>query len=122
MRYFQGADASIPHSPRRTTNRGRMKKALALSLIFVLLTAGLVQATQVKLINDPSVPGATGTVNVNKDRNGNYRVRVDVRHLAKPTELTPPRQVYLVWVQSGDNAPEVLGQLRVNENLQGSLE
>jgi hypothetical protein len=91
-----------------------------LALLFV--TAGA-YAKEFKLLNDPTVPAAAGKVNVDKDRNGNYRVKVEVRHLAKPSALNPPKQAYVVWVQSRrDQQPVPLGELRVNDDLDGSLE
>ncbi len=94
---------------------------------FVVLLAGLlfvpasVKAKDYQLISDPSVPAATGKINVDKDRNGNYKIKVEVHHLAKPEDLTPPRQGYVVWVQGRDGQPVNVGHLQVNKNLDGEL-
>jgi hypothetical protein len=48
-------------------------------------------------------------------------VEVQVKHMATPQSLTPARQGYLVWVQPRGKDPELLGTLRVNEGLEGSL-
>ena len=101
-----------------------MKRSIsAILLAIVLLFAASAQAAkEFKLINDQSVPGATGKVDVSKDRNGNYRVKLEVYHLAKPMGLNPPRQAYIVWIERRDNQPIPLGQLRVNDDLKGTLE
>lgn len=100
-----------------------MKRSISAIIIgIVLLFATVAQAKDFKLINDQSVPGATGKVDVSKDHNGNYRVKVEVEHLAKPTGLTPPKQNYIVWIQRRDNQPVLLGELRVNGDLKGTLE
>ena len=101
-----------------------MKRSMsAILLAIVLLFAASAQAAkEFKLINDQSVPGATGKVDVSKDRNGNYRVKLEVYHLAKPTGLNPPKQAYIVWIERRDNQPIPLGQLRVNDDLKGTLE
>lgn len=93
---------------------------ITFGLLFLFVS--LAYAKEFKLINDATVPAATGKVDVNKDRNGNYRLKVDVEHLAKPTGLTPAKQAYIVWVQRRDNQAEALGQLRVDDNLKGTLE
>jgi hypothetical protein len=95
---------------------------LALTVATIFGLPSVVDAKDFRLIADPSVPAATGTVSVNKDRNGNQKIRVEVKHLAKPSALTPPKQAYVVWVQSRGGQPENEGQLRVNDKLEGSLE
>jgi hypothetical protein len=55
------------------------------------------------------------------DRNGNTKVEVKVKHLTRPQALVPPRQAYLVWVQPRSAQPELLGALKVNDDLEGSL-
>ena len=94
----------------------------AIGLAAVLLFATIAEAREYKLINDPTMPAAAGKVDVNKDRNGNYRIKLEVHRLAKPTGLTPPKQSYVVWVQRNDGEPQALGELRVNDNLEGTLE
>jgi hypothetical protein len=98
----------------------RSISAIAFTLMFLFAT--LAEAREYKLINDPSMPAAAGKVNVSKDKNGNYRIKLEVYHLAKPTSLTPPKQAYFVWVQRPDSQPELLGELKVNDNLEGTLE
>jgi hypothetical protein len=94
---------------------------LVVMLAALLLVPALIEAKDYQLISDPSVPAATGKVTVDKDRNGNYKMKVEVRHLAKPEELTPPRQGYVVWVQGREGEPVNAGHLRVNKNLDGEL-
>ena len=56
-----------------------------------------------------------------EDKHGNTGVDIEVKHMATPQSLTPGKQTYLVWVQPRGKDPELLGALRVNENLEGSL-
>lgn len=100
----------------------RRKIPITITMLAALLFVSLAEAKEFKLLNDESVPAATGKVNVDKDKNGNYRLKVEVEHLARPTGLNPPKQAYVVWVQRKSNEPEAIGQLRVNDNLKGSLE
>jgi hypothetical protein len=92
-----------------------------LFLLFSLLLATLAWAREDRLVNTGAAPAAEGKVITDNDRNGNTGVEVQVKHMATPQSLTPPRQTYLVWVQPRGKDPELLGALRVNENLEGSL-
>jgi hypothetical protein len=89
----------------------------AVSLMLVLAA----WAREDKLTNTGLAPAAEGKVITSTDRNGNTEVEVKVKHVATPQSLTPAHQSYLVWIQPRGGAPELLGALRVNENLEGSL-
>jgi hypothetical protein len=94
----------------------------ALCIAMVLALTGLAQARDIQLTADPSVPAAAGKAELKHDRNGNLQLKVEVKHLAKPTSLTPPKQVYVVWIQGRGKNAENQGQLKVNDNLDGSFE
>jgi hypothetical protein len=100
-----------------------MRRALpGLCIAVVLSLVGLAMARDIRLTPDPSVPAATGKVELNHDRNGNLKVKLEVEHLAKPQALTPPKQAYVVWIQPRGKEPENQGQLKVNDDLKGSFE
>jgi hypothetical protein len=67
------------------------------------------------------VPAAEAEVRVKTDRNNNYELRIDVQNLAHPENLSPPRETYVVWMQSTDFNTYNLGELQVGDNLRGSL-
>lgn len=47
-----------------------------------------------------TVPAGTGTVKAKRDKaNGNTSLDIKVYHLANPLRLTPPANVYVVWVR-----------------------
>jgi hypothetical protein len=98
----------------------RQTKTILLIVISVLL-ATAAWSREDKLKNTGMDPSAQGTIVTSTDRNGNTEVEVKVKHLAKPQKLVPPRQAYVVWVQPKGAQPELLGALRVNEDLEGSL-
>jgi len=93
--------------------------------LFLLLSFLLANTTawgrEDRLTNTGAAPAAEGKVLTDNDRNGNTGVEVHVKHMATPQSLTPARQTYLVWVQPRGKEPELLGALRVNEDLEGSL-
>jgi hypothetical protein len=93
-----------------------------------LITAALLAITVTlfakddKMINRGPSPAAQGTIHTDKDRNGNTKVEVEVKHIATPQKLTPPHQYYEVWVQDRSGQPQALGELRVNgDDAAGSV-
>jgi hypothetical protein len=94
---------------------------IALFLLVSFLLATAAWAREDRLVNTGAAPAAEGKVITENDRNGNTKVEVEVKHMATPQSLTPARQAYLVWVQPRGKDPELLGALRVNEDLEGSL-
>ncbi len=69
-----------------------------------------------------SVPAATGTVSVQKNsNNGNTRLDIKVNNLAKPSSLTPPENVYIVWVRPHDGTAVKSGAIGVDKTLNGEL-
>jgi len=72
---------------------------------------------------DPSVPAASGTVHAQRDKqNGNTKLDIKVKNLARPSTLTPPATNYIVWVRpnGGDAVKE--GSLGVDKkDLDGEL-
>src|SRR5438046_9167289 len=98
---------------------GHRKAALFLLVGFLLSTAAW--GREDRLTNTGTAPAAEGKVNTDNDRNGNTGVVVEVKHMATPQSLTPAKQTYLVWVQALGKDPELLGALRGNDNMEGSL-
>lgn len=63
------------------------------------------------------VPSASGEVNTGTDHNGNTKVDLKVKHLAKPGRLTPPKVGYVIWIKGPDAEATNEGQLTVNDKL-----
>ena len=101
---------------------GRVTKiGLMLTLVLAMFPCVLLARTS-KLQSTPVVPGAAGEVKTSKDKNGNTKFSVQVKHLANPSALTPPKSIYVVWIQQPGVAPESQGVLKVNKNLEGKFE
>jgi hypothetical protein len=96
-------------------------RKIALFLLCSFLLTATAWGREDRLINTGVAPAAEGKVSTDNDRNGNTGVEVQVKHMATPQSLTPAKQAYLVWVQPRGKEPELLGALRVNEHLEGSL-
>jgi hypothetical protein len=101
----------------------RTKKSPAMTLVClgILIFAGLGWAKTYHFASTRIDPSATGDVDLTKDKNGNTNVSLRVEHLAKPTLLTPPANIYVVWFQEPGSNPENEGQLQVGNDLRGQL-
>ncbi|GAB3783926.1 hypothetical protein GCM10028818_42630 [Spirosoma horti] len=73
-------------------------------------------------LNSTIAPAATGGITVKKDKNNNYILNVSVMNLAEPKQLTPPKETYVVWMESDENSVKKLGQIAPRSKaLKGEL-
>lgn len=93
----------------------------ALFVVLGFLLTALAWGREDRLTNTGATPAAEGKVTSSNDRNGNTDIEVQVKHMATPQALTPARNAYVVWVQPRGKDAEMLGVLRVNQDLEGSL-
>jgi len=92
------------------------------SLIVSALTLALpVIGEKFQLTPSPGAGLAAGVVDVGGDRNGNTTLAVHVEHLARAAELAPEKETYVVWVEAPNRPPENIGELKVDENLEGNF-
>jgi len=82
--------------------------AASFCLSVVLTSCGTQKMT---FQNSAIVPGAAGGVNVKKDKNENYAITLNVANLAEAKKLTPPRELYIVWMEDGKNPVKKLGRI-----------
>jgi hypothetical protein len=103
-----------------------MKRSSAATLTLVILLS--LSATmacggkKVEMTPASTQPAASGVAHLDHDKNGNLNVDLRVKHLAHPQNLSPPKSTYIVWIQPKDSSsPQKLGELRVNDNLEGQF-
>ena len=56
-------------------------------------------------------------VKVKKDKNNNYAVTVDVVNLAESKKLSPPKNTYVVWMETEGNGAKNIGQLQPSTRI-----
>ena len=66
-------------------------------------------------------PAAQGTVTFHTTGNNNVNVDTKVKYLAKPSSLTPPENIYVVWFEPNGQQPVNEGALKVDSSLNGEL-
>lgn len=57
------------------------------------------------------VPAAQGKVKVKNDNNSNYGIKISIINLAEPDRLQPPKNTYVVWMQTASNGTKNIGQI-----------
>lgn len=91
-----------------------------LALIIFILSFTLLACSK-KLYFEKSVmlPQAQGTVKIKKDKNNNYSIDIDIEYLAESNRLTPPKEMYVVWVETESNGIKNVGQIKSRNGLLG---
>lgn len=69
-------------------------------------------ATKAKFLDSSIVPAAQGSVKMKTDRNKNYVIKIEIFNLALPEKLNPPKKVYIVWMDDGNNNLKNMGQVK----------
>lgn len=81
----------------------------AMILSFALLTTSCAKTIQFQ--SSQVVPAARGSVKYKKDKNNNYLINIHLVNLAESNRLTPPRKVYVVWMETQDDRTKNIGQI-----------
>lgn len=68
-------------------------------------------AKKIPFLNSSVVPAARGTVKIDRDKNHNYVIKLDITNLAEVSRLTPPKTAYVVWMDASKNMTKNIGQI-----------
>jgi hypothetical protein len=129
---YQPSEGCIK-SPQREEPMRRLTVVAILFFVPALYPAGRAQEPVRKALHlgggkkfamkaAPTSPAATGEVIVGRDKNGNTKIDLKVDHMAQPDRLKPPKNVYVVWIQSPQGSgPENKGELNVNGGVKASV-
>lgn len=98
-----------------------MRRATLAVSMAVLLISLAAWADDVPMVASSLVPAATGKISYGHDRNGNTKFTVDTKNLASPSQLSPAKNDYVVWIEPRGQQPQNAGLLKINNNLQGSF-
>ncbi len=74
------------------------------------------------MVSAPGIPAGQGTVKATAGDNGNTNVAVRVKHLAPPSKIAADAAIYVVWLQPRNGDRQNIGALKLNDNLEGSLD
>jgi hypothetical protein len=88
--------------------------ACGMALLVTILAWGKQYIMQTTTLD----PGAVAKLDV-KTNAGNTELTLKVEHLAKPSLLSQPASIYVLWVQQAGHEPINEGVLRIDKNLKG---
>lgn len=91
------------------------KILLSALVLMLLISCG----TTVNFPVSQTAPGADITANIKKDANDNYRIDLKAENLTSPDRLNPPKQMYVVWIETARGTKN-LGQLNMSTSLLSS--
>ena len=95
---------------------------ITIAMVALLAVWPFNSAKEYHMTSGVSVPAATGTVKVQRDKdNGNIKLDIKVDHLARPSSLTPSAGSYLVWIRPNGGEALKQGAIGVDKNLSGEL-
>jgi hypothetical protein len=77
-------------------------------------------STKQAFLTSSVVPAARGSVKVKKDDNKNYHIDIRIDNLAEVKRLQPPKQSYVVWMESYDQGAKNIGQISSSSSLLSS--
>ncbi len=99
-----------------------MKRALSfVAAAAVSLVGAAAYADSFELQHGQRTPAAAGSVDFNKDSNGNYKASIEAKYLAKPQDLG--QKTYAVWIIPGQNrSPQLVGTLMPDKNREAKLD
>ncbi|RTY75524.1 hypothetical protein EKL96_06680 [Flavobacterium sp. LS1R10] len=70
--------------------------------------------------NSIVVPVANGSVNVTKDSNKNYLIKIKISDLAEVNRLQPSKNVYVVWMETDGDIVRNIGQIKSDSGFLSS--
>ena len=68
-------------------------------------------AQKATFLTSSVVPAAEGKVKIKGDKNENYSIKMDITNLADVDRLQPPKNSYVVWLESDRGAPKNVGRI-----------
>ncbi len=89
-----------------------LAKSTLLGIFVTLMVIAFTSCSKkMSLLNSTVVPSAKGFVEVKRDNNENYTIKVEVNDLAEVERVQPSKTTYVVWMETEQGNVENLGQL-----------
>jgi hypothetical protein len=87
----------------------------AFAALFLISTNSF--AKKVRFATSSVVPAARGYAKINRDKNKNYVIKIEITDLAEAGRLQPSRLTYIVWMISNDASTMNMGQIKSSTTL-----
>lgn len=89
-------------------------KLILFTSLFVFLLSSCAQ--KVSFPVSQVLPSADAVAKIKKDKNDNYQIDLKVKHLTSPDRLSPPREMYVVWIETSKGTTNI-GQLKSSKSM-----
>lgn len=97
-------------------------RSIVSGLLFALAASALPSCkTSASFKQSSYLPNAQGYAKAEATESGSYNVSVHVERIAGPEFLTPPKKVYVVWIESKRRGVRNGGVLQIDTNKLGTL-
>ena len=77
---------------------------------------------KITFLTSSVVPAAEGVVTVKEDKNNNFLIKVEITNLAAVDRLNPPKNTYVVWMETDRGAARNIGRIVTSNNLKVTFE
>jgi hypothetical protein len=58
-----------------------------------------------------------GNIQIKNDKNNNQSIKISITNLAEPERLTPPKKMYMVWMETDETFIKNLGQIKTSDGI-----
>ena len=99
-----------------TSNYFFSKILLLIPAVLILLSFGSC-SKKIAFQTSSVVPAARGQVNIKKDDNKNYAIKIKIKGLAEVNRLEPSRNMYVVWMETDESKVKNIGQIKSDSNI-----
>ena len=87
----------------------RFPRIFSMAIFSLILISSCTQ--KISFLTSSVVPAARGTVKVKMDDNKNHTIQIALVNLAEPERLTPPRKMYMVWMETDQGETKNIGRI-----------
>lgn len=98
----------------------RLNKIVLFITVVIFMLPMTACAQRIKFLSSAVVPAANGVVKVKQDSNKNYQIKIQINNLAEPKRLTPPKEMYIVWMVVDNNQPQNIGKIEAGSTFMSS--
>ncbi len=106
----------------KTIRTNILKFAIFGIMMAMMMASFSACSKKVTFLTSAVVPAAEGYVKVKKDGNQNYAISLKISNLAEVDKLQPPKNTYVVWMETDRGLTRNIGQLVSSRNLNANFE
>ena len=100
----------------------RSKPLISVAFLTIMILSFTSCTPKITFLTSSIVPAAEGVVTVKDDNNNNYSIKLDITNLAAVDRLDPPKNTYVVWMETDRGAARNIGRIVVTNKMNVSFE